>query len=179
MTQPNLDQLNADILAEFSTYTVQYKANSALMKLFNVLLIIVTFGQSKSFMTSFVTTIWTTVYVPSSWDSLNSADKCVLLRHERVHMRQARNLGRWRFALTYMLWPLPILLAKGRASLEMEAYTETLRAWNDYGANILQTGFRVDIISNFTTGAYGWMWPFPRDIGDWYNSAAKQVLAGK
>lgn len=179
MVTPNLDQLNASILAEFPTFSVQYKADSTFMKILNVLLTIVTFGQMKGFMTTFTTTIGTTVYVPSTWDTSNTADKCTLLRHERIHMRQAKRMGRWKFSLTYIFWPLPLGLAKGRASLEMEAYTETMRAWNDYGANILQAGYRADMIGYFTTGAYGWMWPFPTDIGDWYDATAKQVLAGK
>lgn len=178
MITPNLDQLDASILAEFPDYRVLYKANSFWMKVLNVLLTVVTLGQMKLFMTSFVTTFGNTVYVPSEWNAWNTASKCAVLRHERIHMRQAKRMGRFWFSLSYMIWYFPLGLAKGRTNLEMEAYTETLRAWNDYGSDITQAGFRQDIINYFTTSAYGWMWPFPSTIAAWYDATAKQVLAG-
>lgn len=179
MSAPNLEQLNADIGREFPSFKVVYKAESTLMRAVNVVLSIVTLGNSKMFMSDFTTTIGNTVYVPSTWSMMSTASQCVTLRHERVHMRQAKKMSFLLFALLYVFFPLPLGLAWCRAKFEMEAYAETLRAWNEYGANITQTGFRQDVIDHFLTGQYGWMWPFRKSIETWYDLTASQVLAGK
>jgi hypothetical protein len=179
MVAPNLDALNADIAQEFPTFRVTYKSNSTFIKVLNVLLLIVTVGQANTFMTDFITTINTTVYVPTSWTTLSVGEKCVILRHERVHMRQVKKYSFFLFILAYLLFPLPLGFAWARAKFEMEAYAETLRAWNEYGENITQTGFRQDILDQFTTARYGWMYPFSKRIAAWYDATVAQVQAGK
>ena len=175
ISSPNLDEIKAQILEEFPSYVIINKSDSKLMKIISVLLMIVTFGQMKTYMTSFITTMGTTVYVPSSWSLIDTAGKCAILRHERVHMRQAKRMGRFLFSLCYVLLPLPLFLAWGRASLEMEAYAETLAAWNEYGGNITDDAFRADIIGNFTSSSYGWMYPFPKKMAAWYDATVKSV----
>jgi len=28
---------------------------------------------------------------------------------------------------------------------------------------------RAHVIAQFTSGSYGWMWPFPRAVGRWFD----------
>jgi len=177
MSTPDLVALNQEILSEFPSYQVIYKSDSAWMKIVNVLLLIVTFGQMNDYMTDFVTTMGTTVYVPSSWDGWIAAEKCSILRHERIHMRQAKRMTRVLFSLCYILWPLPMFLSWGRTRLEMEAYEETLAAWKDYGIDPRNPLNRASMISNFTSSYYGWMWPFDSKVAAWYDAAVKRIFS--
>lgn len=175
-TVPNLEALNAEILAEFPDYKVLYKADSTLMKVINVFLMIITFGQMTSFMVDFVTSIGDTVYLPSNWNTIQVYEQCTVLRHERIHMRQAKKMSRFLFSLVYILLPIPLGLAWGRTKLEMEAYEESLTAWNDYGVDITLPANKALITNCFTTGQYGWMWPFSTAISNWYDAAVKRIL---
>jgi len=176
----SLDQVTKDTLKEFPKFRVVPKSESFTMKAINVFLIAVSFGRMKSFMTGFATTLGTTVYVTPGWPTKPDADKAVLLRHERVHMRQARRLTRPLFSLLYLLLFLPGGLAWFRARFEMEAYEETIRAtFEHYGRTaVFDKGFRDRIAKNFTGPAYLYMWPFPKTVDKWILDAVERI-AGK
>jgi len=166
---PDFNALQAEVLAEFPDFKIVNKADSWFMKLVSHFMV-------SSFMDSFVTTIWNTVYVPSGWATYSEAEKCSLLRHERVHMRQARKLTFPLFAFLYLLVFLPIGLAYFRARFEMEAYTESLQADKDYGAtNWNSSEMKAWVASQFTGPSYGWMWPFPGTIAKWVDEAVASV----
>jgi hypothetical protein len=112
-----------------------------------------------------------TLYVPDSWDRLDADDRVILLRHERVHLRQRRRFGSVGMALLYLLPFFPLGLAYGRARLEWEAYCETLRATEERKgrAAARDPALRARIVARFTGPAYGWMWPFRRDVERWYD----------
>ncbi len=177
MIAPPLDQVMAETKSEFPDFKVVPKAGSGLMKFINAFLLAVSFGQMKSFMTGFATTIGTTVYVHPGWETKSDADKAILLRHERVHMRQARRLTRPLFSLLYLLVFLPGGLAWFRARFEMEAYEETVRAtYETYGrSHVFSKAFRDKIARNFTGPAYLWMWPFPKTVDRWVLDAVEKV----
>ena len=45
-----------------------------------------------------------------------------------------------------------------------------------YGVDILgDSKFKEGIIGHFTTGDYGWMWPFPATLEGWYAAAKKDI----
>ena len=121
-TQRELDVVLRRIEAEFPEFRVVSKRNSCVMRGIDVALRVLTFGAMATFMTEFVTTIGTTVYVPDKWDSRSPLSRAVVFRHEAVHMRQVRRLGFLVFAVLYLLWPLPFVFATGRRNLE-EALT--------------------------------------------------------
>ena len=163
MTTPDLIALQADIKAEFSNFSIAVKQDSALMKFIAVFL-------PASFMTDFVTTIHDTSYVPRDWASWGVAGQCVVLRHERIHMRQAKKWTFPLFAFLYLCVFLPIGLAYARAKFEMEAYTETLAAQKDYGEDYACAKNRAWLLSMFTGPAYGYMWPFTSALNTWIDS---------
>lgn len=159
---------------EFPTFRIVYKPASALMRWIDWALKVITFGQARAFMSSFVTTIGTTVYVPADWDSWGLGQKYVLLRHERVHMRQAAKYGFLLFAFMYLFLPLPGGYARWRTRLEMAAYEETFRAHKEwYGdvGHLRAPEIRQFYVEVFTGPSYFWMWPFPADVVAWYDTA--------
>jgi hypothetical protein len=157
---------------------MKIKDQSSFMKFCSVLLSIVTFGKQRSFMEDYVTTIGYVVYVPASWSRWDDSRKIMLLRHERVHMRQRRRLGWLLFNFLYLFPFFPLCLAYGRARLEWEAYEESMRAAVEFGGpKILGTAaYKSYILSQFLTGAYGWMWPFKKTLDGWYTESSRKII---
>ncbi len=174
-----LMQFMQDTRKEFPDFEIRYKAASNFMRFIAKLLLIVTFGTQKTFMTGYTTTINRTIYVPLGWSSWTDDQKVSILRHERVHMRQARKHGFLLFALLYVLVPFPFVFAYCRARFEWEAYTESMRVIVERaGLQVLDDPkYKQHIFKHFTTGAYGWMWPFEDTLEKWYAASRKQIEA--
>ena len=105
------EALLVEIKKEFPDFDIIKKTDSKLMKLIDVCLKVITFGQMKTFMTNFITTLGVKVYVTEKWESSRLVDKVEVLRHERIHMRQGKKYGRFLFSFLYLLFPLPVGLA--------------------------------------------------------------------
>lgn len=172
-----LAAVESRILREFPDFKMIPKDKSWLMKVVGVFLKIITFGCMISFMSRFATTIGNTVYTGRNWVDMPPIQKATILRHEQVHMRQRKRMGTVRYALYYLFWPLPIIFAAGRRNLEMEAYTESLLAYEEYyGVEALkQPEFRNKVIGNFTSPSYFWMWPFRSRIERWYDGVVHRL----
>lgn len=164
---------------EFPGFMIRTKTTSWMMRFIAFFLLVVTFGKQKTFMTGYITTVGTTVYVPDGWNDWAESRKLAVLRHERIHMRQARKYSFPLFALLYVLVPLPLGLAWFRARFEWEAYEESMRAAVDqHGSRLLDdTRYRDSIVREFTTAAYGWMWPFKSQVEGWYEKSRKKIQA--
>lgn len=164
-----LDELRAAIPG----LRVVDKVDDGFSKLIDVALKIVTFGGQRFFMTRYVTTIARTLYLPDSWSSRTPESRYVTLRHEAVHLRQFRRFGLIGTTLIYLLPIFPMGLAYGRARLEWEAYAETLRATAEvHGIDAAHDpALHAHIRRQFTSAAYGWMWPFDRIIQLWIDEA--------
>ena len=177
MGQTELTKFMFETRVEFPGFQVRHKAMSRLMKLVGLLLLLVTFGQQRVFMTEYVTTIGEKVYVPDGWENWDEFRRVAILRHERVHMRQVRRHGMFLFALMYLLLPVPLFFAYFRAKFEWEAYEESMRAVAERnGLRILDDPkYKQSIFEHFTTGAYGWMWPFTGTLEKWYLASQKKI----
>lgn len=154
------------------------KGKSPLSRLIANLLCLVTAGRQRRYLGGQVTTLGQRIYVPSSWPELSDTQRYITLCHEAVHLAQFRRYGWLVMALLY-LWPLcPIGLAWGRARIEWSAYRATLRAVHAVHGRVgLQDlGLRRHIIAQFTGPGYGWMWPFPRQVGRWYDAECRALL---
>jgi hypothetical protein len=115
------------------------------------------------------------LWVPESWDRMGDLDRYVLLRHERVHLRQRARMGDVAMAFVYLVPFFPLFLAYGRAWIEWEAYRETLRATAEvYGVDAAES-LRSHIVGRFVGGEYGWMWPFPRRVNAWFDEAMAEI----
>jgi hypothetical protein len=165
--------------AEFPRFKIVPKSDSGFMGLLNVLLLVITCGAQKDFMTSFTTTIGSRMWVPSKWGSRSPLAKAAVLRHERVHLRQQKRYGMLRYALMYLFWPVPLFWATGRTKLEMEAYAESLAAYSEYfGDGYINNGkLREAMVDHFTSGEYGWMCINRGKVERWYDAVVGRLLA--
>lgn len=175
MKYPDLTALQNEISVEFPDFRLRRKQDSLLMKFIGWLLLVVSFGKNKDFMKEFATTINKTVYLPTDWDKWSSAMKCMLLRHERVHMRQARKYTFPLFAFLYFFFPLPVVWT-WRAKFEREAYEETIRALIEYGDDPSHLLFRITVVRFFTSSAYLWMWTDREAVENWLNAAISKAM---
>ena len=169
------------IRKEFPDFEIKEKSKSRLMKAINVFLRIITFGQMKTFMTTFTTTVSETIYTPSNWPKLPEGRKVRILRHEVIHLRQKKRYTFLLFGFLYIFCPLPFGLAYFRMKFEREAYEETLRAIHEESGIVQLRNdkkLRESIISNFTTAKYFWMWPFRRSIEKWYDDTLTLLSKG-
>jgi hypothetical protein len=168
-----LDQIRA----EFPSFELRRKKESRLQRAIHAALTVVTFGGQRVYLTGYYTAMFGKLWVPESWDVLPDLDRYVLLCHERVHLRQRRRMGDFAMTFVYLVPFFPLFLAYGRARIEWEAYTETLRATAEvYGLEAAER-LREPIISRFVGGEYGWMWPFPQVIDRWFRDAMAELRA--
>lgn len=172
-------QMLAELLSEFPAFRIVEKRNDALSRLIDVALRTLTLGGQRSYLSHYHTVIGDTLYVPESWPRMENVERVILLRHERVHLRQRRRWTLPGMAFLYLLPILPLGLAYGRARIEWEAYTETLRATAELkGLQAAQdASLRRHIVRRFTGPDYGWMWPFPRMVERWYDRALAEIEA--
>lgn len=177
----DLTQFMYETRSEFPGFQIRHKSTSTLMKVIAFLLLIVTFGQQDKFMSSYITTLGQKVWVPDGWETWEEPRRLAILRHERVHMRQAKRHGMFLFAVMYLLLPFPLFFAYCRARFEWEAYEESMRAVVDVnGLRILDDAkYKKSIFDQFTTGMYGWMWPFPATLERWYETSRRKITAEK
>lgn len=171
------ETLLTEIRAEFPRFRIVPKASSRICHLIGVGLCAVTLGGQRRFMTAYHTVLGNTLFVCDAWATMDDRSRYVLLSHERVHLRQARRLGRLAMAFLYIFPLLPLGLAWGRARLEWEAYQETLSAMVQvYGwKSVRDPGFRRLLVSRFTGPDYGWMWPFRKTVESWYDRALAEL----
>jgi len=178
-TESDYGVLQDEIRTEFPDFKVLNKSDSWLMKTIDVVLKVITLGQMKKFMTGFITTMGTTVYVSDGWNDKPVESRLGVLRHERVHMRQARKHGRLLFSMMYLLFPLPTVFASCRRKFEQEAYEESLLAMQEYyGDSVLKNpGVRAAMIGHFTSAEYFWTWPWSKSIDRWYDDTVARLLS--
>lgn len=171
----------AEMAAEFPKFVIIRKETSPLSKAIDVFLKVITFGGQRDYITHYYTVIGDRLYVPEGWDDVDPVSAVITLRHERIHLRQRRRYTMPLFMLIYLFLPFPFLLSYGRARIEWEAYTETLRATLDLaGEDAVKSPFlRARIVRQFTSAAYGWMWPFRKTVEGWYDAALAQILSEK
>lgn len=174
---PRSDALVEEIRAEFPTFRIRPKGESGLQRAIDLALKTITFGRQRAYMTRYHTVLGTTLWVPTFWEEEDDVARWVLLRHERVHLRQRRRYGMIGMALIYLFPILPLGLALGRARIELEAYAETLRATAEaHGIEAARSErLHQEIARRFTSADYGWMWPFPRVVRRWLNEIVEEI----
>lgn len=167
-----------ELRAEFPAFCIRAKQGDRLSRAIDWALRCVTLGGQCHYLTRYHTVIGDTLYVPETWAKLSDLDRVILLRHERVHLRQRRRYGGALMAFLYLVPFLPLGLAYGRARIEWEAYTETLRATAELRGReaVLDPELREHIVRRFVGPDYGWMWPFRSVVERWYDGVVRQLL---
>jgi hypothetical protein len=171
------DRFIAEIQDEFPRFCIVPKAGNSFSRAIDVALRVVTLNGQRRYLTQYHTVIGYTLFVPLSWERMGDVDRVILLRHERVHLRQRRRYGFVPMALLYLLPFAPLGLAYGRARLEWEAYVETIRATAEhYGMTAVTDGhLEGELVARFVGPDYGWMWPFPASIRRWYRTVIETL----
>ncbi|HEY4103601.1 MAG TPA: hypothetical protein VGM44_06905 [Polyangiaceae bacterium] len=165
--------------AEFRAFRIVPKRGHWPSRAIDLALKFLTFGGQKHYLTRYHTVIGETLYVPPTWEAMSDVERVILLRHERVHLRQRRRYGSVVMTFLYLVPFFPLGLAYGRARIEWEAYEETLRATAELlGPEAARSPtLRAHIIERFTGPDYGWMWPFERAVQTWYDRALANLPA--
>lgn len=177
MKRGRLERLEDELAIEFPRFRIRKKRTSLLQRAIHVVLALLTLGGQRVYLTRYHTVLFGTLWVPDAWDAMTDDDKYILLRHERVHLRQRARLGDVLMTFLYLIPFCPLFLAYGRARIEWEAYIETLRATAEvYGVEAAEA-LRGHIKERFVGPDYGWMWPFPASIDRWFDEAMADVRA--
>lgn len=170
----NYDDLVKEIREEFSDFQIKKKSESNFMKVIGFILRVITFNKMKAFMTEFTTTIGNTIYVSTRWDTLSDTAKVIVLRHERIHLRQAKKYTRPLFSFLY-IFVLPALWTY-RSKFEREAYEETMMASVEaYGLEILSESMKMNMVRYLSSSQYFWMMP-KKDAEKWFDETKKKII---
>ena len=166
-----------EIKVEFPSFSIRKKRESKLQRLIHVALAVITLGGQRVYFTRYHTVLWGTLWVPDAWDTMSDAERYILLRHERVHLRQRQRMGDLLMTWVYLIPFFPLFFAWGRARIEWEAYVETIRATAEVLGIDAAANLRPQIVKRFTGPEYGWMWPFPKAVNAWFDEALADVKA--
>jgi len=177
LSAQRLEGLLDELKKEFPRFRIAKKRTSTLQRAIHVALALITFGGQRVYLTRYHTVLFGTLWVPDAWDEMTDDDKYILLRHERVHLRQRARMGDVVMSFVYLIPFFPLFLAYGRARIEWEAYIETLRATAEVRGVEAAENLREHIKQRFVGAEYGWMWPFPRAIDRWFDEAMADVRA--
>jgi hypothetical protein len=172
-----LHRLMSELDAEFPRFRIRKKRTSKLQKAIHWTLFAVTLGGQRIYLTRYHTVLWGTLWVPDAWDEMTDDDKYILLRHERIHLRQRKRMGDAVMTFMYLVPFFPLGLAYGRARIEWEAYIETIRATAEVHGVKSAEALRDHITERFVGAEYGWMWPFPRVIHRWFDEVMRDIRA--
>ncbi len=170
--------LSSEIAREFPTFEVLRKRDSPLQRFIGAALAVITLGGQRGYLTRYHTVLFGKLYVPDAWDGMDDAARYILLRHERVHLRQRARMGDAAMAVVYLLPVFPLFLAWGRARLEWEAYAETIRATAELLGLDAARALEDEIVRRYVGPDYGWMWPFPGAVRRWFREAIDEVARG-
>jgi hypothetical protein len=162
------DALLREIRDEFPGFAIVAKRTSALQRAIAVVLAVITLGGQRQYLTRYHTVLFGKLWVPDTWDAMSDDDRYVLLRHERVHLRQRRRMGDLLMAFVYLVPFFPLFLAWGRARIEWEAYVETIRATAEVRGLHAARALEPEIVRRYTGPDYGWMWPFSSVVRGWF-----------
>jgi hypothetical protein len=166
-----------EIRREFPSFRIRKKRESLLQRAIHVALAVITLGGQRVYLTRYHTVLFGTLWVPDAWDEMSDADQYILLRHERVHLRQRKRMGDLWMSFVYLMPFFPFFFAWGRARIEWEAYAETIRATAEVLGIDAAANLRPHIVKRFTGPEYGWMWPFPKAVNRWFDEALADVRA--
>lgn len=175
------EELYQDLISSlqlrFPKFRLIHKGQSRSQRIVDRLLRIFTFGQMTTYLTDYHTTFGSKVYVLDRWDQMPAAKRYETLCHEAAHIEQFERYTFLGMVLFYVLLPFPLGLAYFRAQMEKSAYAESMRARAKLMgvAALADNRYRESIVRQFTGPEYGWMWPFPRRINEWYDSIQKQI----
>ena len=166
-----------EIRREFPRFAIVPKRGDSLQRAIGAFLSVVTLGGQRHYLTRYHTVLFGKLYVPDVWEQMDDEARYILLRHERIHLRQRRRMGDAWMAFVYLLPFFPLGLAWGRARIEWEAYVETIRATAEVRSLDAARALEPEIVRRFVGPDYGWMWPFPSVVHRWFREVIADLEA--
>jgi hypothetical protein len=149
--------------------SVVYKEDGWMWKAIAWIVMVVTFGKNKTFMTDFITTVGSKIGVPRAWDGWPDEMKAEILAHEFTHVKQAKKWTLPVFWIAYLFLPLPLGLAYCRYRFEREAYLAGFKMVMKYAPDNRQA--LIDqVVQEMTTSEYAWTWPFKKTVRAWFEA---------
>lgn len=156
---------------EFPSFRLRDKRDSRLQRAIGALLRAVTLGGMTTYVSGYHTVMGGTLWVSEGWSQMGDLERYVLLRHERIHLVQARRWGVVPMGVAYLLFPLPLGFAYARARIEWEAYLETLHALVEVRGLEAARSQKDWLRARFVGPDYGWMFPFAARFDRWFDDA--------
>jgi hypothetical protein len=169
------ERLLQEMRDEFPDFAIRTKRSSRLQRAIAGALAVVTLGGQRHYLSRYHTVMFGKLYVPDAWEPMDDDARYVLLRHERVHLRQRRRMGDFAMAVVYLLPILPLFLAWGRARIEWEAYEETIRATAEVHGLDAARALEDEIVRRYVGPDYGWMWPFAGSVRRWFARVIEEL----
>lgn len=188
--------------SHFPDLKIKYKDESLFMKALSKIMFF-----NKSFMTSYTTTVCSTVYFPSqSFVKVRPISSSIVLLHELVHIHDEKKFTQpifsflyacpqilallalpilflfgWKFALLFLLFGAPIP-SYFRMYFERRAYFTSLYTLNALG-NKLSFNPSLDkqkdnFVEQFKTADYYYMWPF-KNVDKSFDEAVVKIRNGE
>ena len=178
-----LDLLCKELRKEFPKLRMQHKRRHWYWRALNWIVLIVTFGGNRVFNARYTTTVRKTIgWSDKQWERIRKKAQgwedriWSTLMHEREHLRQFKKYTTPIMGLGYIFVFFPIGLAYVRARFERAGYLQTLRCWYVLDRKWAEhPEARVWWIKQFTTGSYGWMLPFKKTVGRWFDQELKRL----
>ncbi|NJL53697.1 hypothetical protein HC928_00230 [bacterium] len=160
---------------------IEQKSSRWYWRFLGFLLRIVSFGKID-FMNDFQTVIGNRIGVTPSWKHFDYAMKYATLLHELEHIKEYKKFGFGNvwvgvvvFGFLYLFFPLPVGLAWFRARAEKAGYEQSLRAYMRTHGYDAAAQAKDHVIKQFTSANYLWMWPFPKQLSKWFDSALVRI----
>jgi len=171
------EQLLLEIKGEFPKFKLIEKKDSFLHKVIDKCLLVLTLGRMSNYLTDYQTTIGNRVYITDDWKQRSHVSRIIVLRHERIHLRQFRKYTFLGMSILYLAFPLPLGVAYFRAIFELEAYRESIIATHEFFGKeaVTDPSYRKHILAQFTGPSYGWMWPYPKFLNKWYDNILENL----
>lgn len=186
----------------FPDLQIKYKTESTLMKFIGRLLFF-----NKSFMTSYTTTVGSTVYFPSApFVKVRPISAAIILLHELVHVKDSKKVSKpvfsflylspqilvfllipflflsWKIALPFLLLAAPIP-SFFRMYYEKRAYMASLYVMNALGKRLafdpMLDKQKAYFIDQFKGSYYYFMWPFGKGLTKDFDEAVTKIKAGQ
>lgn len=174
------ERLTDYIKTQIPGFEILSKKESLLIKVISKLLFF-----NKKFLTSYVTTLYPKVYVPSlPWRQEQNAAAMATLAHEYVHLKDRKRMGLffnflylfpqnlslfsllgvfnpWWYLCLLFLLPIP---SPTRTWLEFRGYRMTLAIWSHFFEKDLNIDRFIETVveNQFAGPSYYWMFPFKK-----------------
>jgi hypothetical protein len=184
----------------FPDLQIKYKTDSTLMKLLGKLLFF-----NKSFMTSYTTTVGSSVYFPSQpFVKVRPISAAIILLHELVHVKDSKKISQpifgalylspqilifllipllfvsWKIALPFLVLAAPIP-SFFRMYYEKRAYIASLYVMSKLGKRLsfdpMLDKQKVYFENQFKGSYYYFMWPFSGGLNKDFDQAVEKIRA--